>query len=72
MHAVARREGSGFVIDGEKSFALGAHAADTLVVSARLGSDKGPVCLFLVPCTASGVEPSGSPGACQPAGRQSV
>ena len=55
VHAVARAEGSGFVIDGEKTFALGAHSANTLVVSARMGSDKGPVCLFLVPRTASGV-----------------
>jgi alkylation response protein AidB-like acyl-CoA dehydrogenase len=55
VHAVARADGRGFVIDGEKGFALGAHAADTLVVSARLGSDTGPICLFLVPRTASGV-----------------
>jgi alkylation response protein AidB-like acyl-CoA dehydrogenase len=55
VRAVARVDGSGFLIDGEKTFALGAHAADTLVVSARRGSDKGPVCLFLVPRTASGV-----------------
>jgi len=55
VRAVARLDGSGFVIDGEKTFALGAHAADTLIVSARMGSDRGPVCLFLVPRTASGV-----------------
>jgi alkylation response protein AidB-like acyl-CoA dehydrogenase len=55
VQAVARADGNGFVIDGEKTFALGAHAADTLVVSARMGSDKGPVGLFLVPRTANGV-----------------
>ena len=55
VRAVARADGNGFVIDGEKSFALGAHAADTLVVSARIGSEKGPVGMFLVPRTASGV-----------------
>ena len=55
VHAVARRSGSDFVIDGEKTFALGAHAADTLVVSARIASEKGPVGLFLVPRTAIGV-----------------
>jgi alkylation response protein AidB-like acyl-CoA dehydrogenase len=55
VRAVAKADASGFVIDGEKTFALGAHAADTLVVSARMGSDKGQVCLFLVPRTASGV-----------------
>ena len=27
VHAVARRDGGGFVIDGDKTFALGAHAA---------------------------------------------
>jgi alkylation response protein AidB-like acyl-CoA dehydrogenase len=53
--AVARVDGGGFVIDGEKIFALGAHAADTLVVSARIGSEKGPVGLFLVPRNATGI-----------------
>jgi alkylation response protein AidB-like acyl-CoA dehydrogenase len=56
VRAVARQEGNGFVIDGEKTFAIGAHAADTLVVSARIGSDKGPVGLFLVPRLATGVQ----------------
>jgi alkylation response protein AidB-like acyl-CoA dehydrogenase len=55
VHAVARADASDFIIDGEKTFALGAHAADTLVVSARRGSDKGPVCLFLLPRNANGV-----------------
>jgi len=55
VHAVARRDGTGFVVDGEKTFALGAHAADTLVVSARVGSDNGPVCLFLLSRAADGV-----------------
>ena len=55
VRTIARADGGGFVIDGAKTFALGAHAADTLVVSARIGSAKGPVCLFLVPRAASGV-----------------
>jgi alkylation response protein AidB-like acyl-CoA dehydrogenase len=55
VRAVGRQDGGGFVIDGEKTFVLGAHAADALLVSARIGSDKGPVGLFLVPRTASGV-----------------
>jgi alkylation response protein AidB-like acyl-CoA dehydrogenase len=59
VRAIARRDGGGYVIDGEKSFALGAHAADTLVVSARIGADNrpngGPVGLFLLPRTAPGV-----------------
>jgi alkylation response protein AidB-like acyl-CoA dehydrogenase len=59
--AVARRDGSGFVIDGEKSFALGAHAADALVVSARIGSPAGPVCLFLVPAATTGVRRNVAP-----------
>jgi alkylation response protein AidB-like acyl-CoA dehydrogenase len=55
VDAVARREDGGLVIDGEKSFALGAHAADLLIVSARMGSPTGPVRLFLVPPSAAGV-----------------
>jgi alkylation response protein AidB-like acyl-CoA dehydrogenase len=55
VHAIARRDGGDFVIDGDKSFTLGAHAADTLIVSARLGSQAGPVALFLVPRGANGV-----------------
>ncbi len=51
----AKKDGGGYVIDGEKSFVLGAHAADQIIVSARIGSDKGPVGLFLVPRTAEGV-----------------
>jgi alkylation response protein AidB-like acyl-CoA dehydrogenase len=63
VRAVARRDGGDFVIDGEKSFALGAHAADTLVVSARMGSQSGLVCLFLVPRTTAGW---GQPSASRP------
>ena len=55
VKAVARWSGSGYVLDGAKGFALHAHVADTLIVSARLGSDSGPVALFLVPRTAEGV-----------------
>jgi alkylation response protein AidB-like acyl-CoA dehydrogenase len=55
VHTVARPQGGEFVIGGQKSFALGAHAADTLMVTARLGSASGPVAVFLVPRTANGV-----------------
>jgi alkylation response protein AidB-like acyl-CoA dehydrogenase len=55
VRTIARRHGSDLLLDGEKSFALGAHAADTLVVSARVAAENGPVCLFLVPRTAAGV-----------------
>ena len=43
VHAVARPDGSGFVIDGEKTFALGAHAADTLdrLRAPRVGQGAG-------------------------------
>ena len=55
VQAVAKKDGAGYVLTGEKSFSLHAHAADQLVVSARLGSEKGPLRLFLVPRTAAGV-----------------
>jgi alkylation response protein AidB-like acyl-CoA dehydrogenase len=61
VRAVARKDGGAFVIDGEKTFALGAHAADMLVVSARIGSERGPVRLFLVPRAAGGVRLNAAP-----------
>jgi alkylation response protein AidB-like acyl-CoA dehydrogenase len=48
VRAVAKPDGKGYRIDGVKSFALGAHAADMLIVSTRLMSPDGPVGLFLV------------------------
>ncbi|MZR30648.1 acyl-CoA dehydrogenase family protein [Sneathiella litorea] len=39
----------GFRLTGEKAFAVGAHSADILIVSARIGDAAGPVGLFLVP-----------------------
>lgn len=55
VRSVARKDGAGYVLDGEKGFALSAHAADTLVVTARVGSETGPLRLFLVPRSAAGV-----------------
>jgi alkylation response protein AidB-like acyl-CoA dehydrogenase len=55
VKTVAIKDGAGYILKGEKTFALHAHAADLLVVSARIGSDTGPLGLFLVPRTASGV-----------------
>ncbi len=55
VRTIARKDGAGYVLDGEKGFALHAPAADLLVVSARIGSATGPVRLFLVPRTAAGV-----------------
>ncbi len=61
VKAVATPSGGGYTLTGEKSFALHAHAADTLVVSARLNDDKGPIALFLVPRTAAGIELTPAP-----------
>lgn len=55
VKTIARKSGAGYVIDGEKGFALAAHAVDQLLVTARIGSDKGPMAMFLVPRTAAGV-----------------
>ena len=54
----ARREGDGWVLDGEKHVVLHGGCADTLVVSARTaGGDTDPtgLVLLLVPRTAPGV-----------------
>lgn len=55
VKAVARRNGDGYVLDGDKGFVLHAHVADTLIVSARIGNEEGPVGLFLVSPAAAGV-----------------
>ena len=54
----ARRDGDGFVLDGDKRVVLHGAAADVLVVSARTagqGTDRHGVSLFLVDRTAPGV-----------------
>lgn len=55
VKTVAARDGAGYALTGEKGFALGAHAADKLIVSARIGSETGPVGLFVIPRATSGV-----------------
>lgn len=55
VKTVARSVGSSYHIEGGKAFALGAHTADLLLVSAHLGEADGPVGLFLVPRAADGV-----------------
>lgn len=55
VRTIARRDGAGWVLDGEKGFALHAQVADNLVVTARLGSATGAMRMFLVPRTAAGV-----------------
>ncbi len=55
VQTVATRDGAGYSLSGAKNFAIGAHAADQLIVSARIGSATGPVGLFIVPRSATGV-----------------
>ena len=55
VKTIARKDGGGFILDGEKGFVIHAQAADTLIVSARIGGETGPLRLFLVPRTAPGV-----------------
>jgi alkylation response protein AidB-like acyl-CoA dehydrogenase len=55
VQSVARSTAQGYVLDANKSFALGAHGADMLIVSARLDTQTGPVGLFLVPRDATGI-----------------
>jgi alkylation response protein AidB-like acyl-CoA dehydrogenase len=61
VRTVAKRDGDDYVIDGAKSHTISAHAVDTLVISARLGSEKGAVALFLVPRETPGVHISPAP-----------
>jgi len=55
---VARRQGAGWSLEGQKTNVLGAAAADHLVVSAHIGSGLG---LFLVPVGQSGVSVASYP-----------
>ena len=55
---LARKSGSGYVLNGTKLFVLDAHIADALIVVARVGESKRPedgISLFLVPRTTRGV-----------------
>lgn len=45
---LARSADGGYVISGEKGFALHAHAADVVLVSARIDREDGPIGLFAV------------------------
>ncbi|HET7594417.1 MAG TPA: acyl-CoA dehydrogenase family protein [Stellaceae bacterium] len=56
--AAARRNGTGWQLDGEKRFVLDGHVADLLIVAARTGGcrdDAKGITLFLVPGDAPGV-----------------
>ena len=55
VQTVAQKNDGGYTLEGRKSFALHAHAVDSLIVSARIGSATGPVALFVVPREAEGV-----------------
>ena len=60
----ARKDGDGYVIDGEKSLVLNGDAADMLVVSARVSGatrDRDGIGLFLVDARADGVTRRGYP-----------
>ncbi|HEY1427728.1 MAG TPA: acyl-CoA dehydrogenase [Caulobacteraceae bacterium] len=55
----ARRNGAGWVLDGEKAMVLGAPWASHLVVTARTGGsqrERGGVSAFLVDAAAAGIE----------------
>lgn len=55
VETIARPTAGGYALTGDKAFSLGAHAADLLAVSARIGGPDGPVGLFLVQGDAAGL-----------------
>jgi pimeloyl-CoA dehydrogenase small subunit len=60
----ARRDGAGWVLDGEKGVVLHGDAADKLIVTARTGGgrrDRGGIGVFLVDAAAPGVSRRGYP-----------
>jgi len=60
----ARRDGAGWVLDGEKGVVLHGDAADKLIVTARVGGgqrDRDGIGVFLVDATATGVSVRGYP-----------
>ncbi|GJD51163.1 Acyl-CoA dehydrogenase fadE12 [Methylobacterium crusticola] len=60
----ARRDGDGYVLEGEKSLVLHGDSADRLIVSARTAGsrrDRGGIGLFLVDAGAEGVSRRGYP-----------
>lgn len=61
VETVARRDGSKFIIDGRKGFALHANAADDILVSARLGDDTGPIALFVIDRKTEGLAINAAP-----------
>jgi alkylation response protein AidB-like acyl-CoA dehydrogenase len=54
----AEKQGSGFVLSGQKTFVLNGHAADAIIVSARSSgseSERAGISLFLVPANTPGL-----------------
>jgi pimeloyl-CoA dehydrogenase small subunit len=59
-----RRDGSGWILDGEKGVVLHGDSADRLIVTARIGGDqreRDGIALFLVDAAAEGVARRGYP-----------
>jgi len=64
VETAARRDGSGFILEGKKGVVLHGGSADKFVVSARTAGharDKGGIGLFLVDAKAKGVSVRGYP-----------
>jgi pimeloyl-CoA dehydrogenase small subunit len=58
VRTTARRQGTGWTLDGEKRFVLGGDSADRLIVSARVEATRGAsdaIALFLVDANRAGV-----------------
>jgi pimeloyl-CoA dehydrogenase small subunit len=58
VQTTARRQGSGWVLDGEKRFVLNGDTADRLIISARVapaGTGEDAIALFLVDANAQGL-----------------
>ncbi len=58
VEAVAKRDGSDFVLSGTKTFVPDGHTADLLVVAARSEGSEGEegISLFVVPADSDGIE----------------
>jgi pimeloyl-CoA dehydrogenase small subunit len=62
--ATAKKDGSGYVLNGEKSLAVHGDVADSLIVSARMSGEqraKNGIGLFLVDAKANGLSRRGYP-----------
>jgi pimeloyl-CoA dehydrogenase small subunit len=64
VETTAKKDGTGWVLDGRKGVVLSGDSADTLIVSARIGGssrERQGLALFLVDATAKGVAIRGYP-----------